>query len=403
MGRALGTVHAAALGAVAVVQDLGRPADEQRSLLRLEDEGRHGGRVLAEVHDQGLARLQGDGLPGGIFLLDDDLAVFHFLLVLGSDLPGHAFPDIGLDGLQGQVLALIDLGAGGRKDLPGELRVHLRGGKLLGRGEAGQFPGVILLAVEDGGMLHRTGDAGRPVLRVRTEPFGGTIGIGELQDAPEGALLAFEVSAVGDDLVRPPARGHLRGEDILLPGLRDEGVGDVIGEGALGLRIVREARLQDFLADQAAVHVQVVYAQAGRHPDRLGHFLPVLHGGQEPAGAVGGPVSILVRNHACRRVHDGNPLGDVPGRCIQRIDALPDGFGTDLRPAGRQRGGDGRQEDEFLHNSLFISVINHLASLTPFGQLDIGRDAPVPHPAPTKVPPRGGVMGRLTPPGCFLP
>ena len=356
MGRALGAVHTAPLGAVAVVQDLGWPADEQRPLLSLENEGRHGGRILAEVHDQGLARLQGDGLPGGILLLDDDGAMLHFLFLLGSDGSGHPFPDIGLDRLEGQVLALIDLGAGGRKDLSGEFRVHFRLGKLLGCGVAGQFPGVILLAVEDGGMLDRTGDAGRPMLRIRPEALGGAIGIGKLQDTPERALLALEVFAVGDNLVRPPARGHLRGEDILFPCLQDEGVSDVIGEGTLGLGIMRETRFQDFLADQPAVHIQVVNPQAGRHPDRLGHFLSVLHGRQEPAGAVGGPVSILVRNHAGRRVDDGNPLGDVPGRCFQRIGALPDGFGTDLRPTGRKHDGDGRQEDASrFHIDSFIS------------------------------------------------
>ncbi len=44
-------------------------------------------------------------------------------------------------------------------------------------------------------------------------------------------------------------------------------------------------------------------------------------------------------------VSNRNPLGDVPGRSIHRVGTLPDGFGTDLRPAGRKHGGDGRQED----------------------------------------------------------
>ena len=209
-------------------------------------------------------------------------------------------------------------------------------------------------------MLNRTGDAGRPVLRIRAEPLGATIGIRELQDTPEGAFLAFEVIAVGNDLIGPPTRGHLGGENILLPRPQDERIGDVIGEGTLRLGIMREPRFEDFLADQFSVHIQVVDSQTGRHPDRLGHFLPVLHGGQEPAGAVGCAVPVLVRKHPCRSVHNRNPLGDVPGRSIQRVGTLPDGFGTDLRPAGRQHGGDGRQQDE--SRSHFDSFISQLLS-----------------------------------------
>ena len=128
MGRALGAVHATTLGAVAVIQDLGRPADEHCPLFCLEDEGRHGGRILAEIHDQRLAGFQDNGLTGGVFMLDNDGAMLHFLLLFGSDLPRYPFPDIGLDRLQGQVLALIDLSARGRKDFPGKLGIHFRGG-----------------------------------------------------------------------------------------------------------------------------------------------------------------------------------------------------------------------------------------------------------------------------------
>ena len=201
--------------------------------------------------------MQVDGLARGVFLLDDDGSVLHVLLFLRLHGTGDALPDIRLDGFQGQVVPMVDLGAGRREDLPGEFRVLLRGGQFLRRGEARKDPRVEFLAVEDARVRHGAGDAGRPVLRVRAEALGGAVGIGELQHAPEGAFLAEEAPATAgrNDLVGPPARGHLHCKDVLPARLFHERVGDVIREGPLGLDEVGEARLQDLLPHQTAVHI----------------------------------------------------------------------------------------------------------------------------------------------------
>ena len=135
---AAGAVHAPLDGADPVVQQFAGQTGEHRAFGRLEAEAGNGGGVLAEVHHQGFAGIQVDGLPFREFPLDGDGAVADLIPDLGFHRIGNALPDIGLDGIQRDVGAQIDLSALGGQDLALEFGVQFRLGEFLGRGIAGQ-------------------------------------------------------------------------------------------------------------------------------------------------------------------------------------------------------------------------------------------------------------------------
>ena len=317
MSAAFGTVHAAAFGAVAVVQDFGRIADNLGALRRLEHEGRHGGGILAEVHHQRFTGVQFHHFPVGIAALDVHHAIFHFLFLLRLHGAGDTLPDINLGGTEPEVFTLIDFRTASGKDLALELGVHLGRGEFLRRLIAHRDAGVVLLAVKNARMGHRAGNAGLPVLRIGSQALDAAVGIGEFHHAAESALEALHGVHVpgGDNLVGPPTGSHLGTELVLRTGLAVQGRGNVIGKGTLGLEGMRETGFQHFPADPPAVHIQVIHAQAGRHPDRLFDFLSVLDGGQEPTGAGGAGITFLSGAFGHRSVGGGNPLRGAPG-CI---------------------------------------------------------------------------------------
>ena len=239
VATALRTVHAAALGSVAVVEQLGGEAGELGAFLGTEHERGNGCTVLAEVDDQCLFGLDDHLLAGFVFSGDDHGAIV-FLIVAG-----HPFPHVSLLGIQGQVGAQVDFGTVGGQDLTLELVVLLGSGEFFGSFVARKDAGVILFAVEDGSVRYRTGDTGLPVFRVGAEDGGGAVSVGHLHYAPEGHLTANHavVSAGGDDLVGPPSRGHLYGQRVLGTCFGGEGIGDVVGERAFGLLVMGESGL----------------------------------------------------------------------------------------------------------------------------------------------------------------
>ena len=272
MHAAFRTVHAAAAGAVSVVQDFSGEAGEDGALFRLEDEIRHGGGVLAEVHHQGFPFVDFHG--AAVFPQFHHLAE-SFLLHRAL----HVLPDIGFHGAQGQVFPVADLRAVGGQDFTLELRIDFRDGEFLRRVVAGRDAGVVFLAVEDAGVGHGTGDAGHPVRKVGAFQDLTAIRQGEFQHAAEGAFISHHAfaAAQGDDFVGPPAGGHLRRKDVGCAGGPVIGLCDVIGVGAAGFQHVGVAGLQGVGAHGFPVQVQLIDAQTGGHPFGRCHLPGVLY------------------------------------------------------------------------------------------------------------------------------
>ena len=100
-----------------------------------------------------------------------------------------------------------------------------------------RLAGIILLAVENRSMLHRSGNSGLPSDSVSSESFHCAVGISHFQDASEGALLSIHSIMICrcDDLVRPPSRSDLCGKGVNLVLIRIESFGNVVCEGSFGL------------------------------------------------------------------------------------------------------------------------------------------------------------------------
>ena len=343
MDAALGAVHPAALRAVAVIEHFRREAAQVRALFRLEDEGRDGGGILAEIDDQGLAGMEPHRLALCKILDFDDLPVVFLIRSL------DVAPGIGRDGCKGEIRTEINLRARRRKDFAGELGVLLRRGEHAPVDVSRKFSRIVGLAVKDAGMQDRAGHPGLPVHGVRAVILLRPVAKREFHDAPESALPADHprMFAGRHDLVRPPARRDLDGELVLRALSPDDGVGDVVRIGIFGLSGVGEAGFEHLFPDRAAVHIQLIDSEAGGHPFGGNDLRLVDQLREEPAGAVGG-AEVPVGHDM---VHDGgvrggNPDGFLPG-CIG------EGFGA--AAGGRrvvQAAGDGRKQEEkgnFFH------------------------------------------------------
>ena len=146
----LRTIHTAALGSVAVVEQLRHGTGEHGTLFGLEDEVGYSSTVLTEVHHEGLARTHGHGLSLSKLLLDD----YRTICLLA--LAGDTLPGVCLDGQEGQIFTLVYLGTIRGENLAIELIVQFGCGKLLGCIISREHTGIVLFSVEDGSMCNRT-------------------------------------------------------------------------------------------------------------------------------------------------------------------------------------------------------------------------------------------------------
>ena len=164
-------------------------------------------------------------------------------------------------------------------------------------------------------MCHRTCHTSLPVLLVRGEMLLGAVSVSQQEHASEGYLLANHavVTARGDNLVSPPARHHLHSEVVLLSCAFVEGLRDVVSKAVLRLLEVREAGLQDLVADQLTIDVKLVGAQGGGLPDGPLHLLRIAGIADEPACAVGRTSAIddFARDNL-------GIFGAYPGRFVPR-------------------------------------------------------------------------------------
>ena len=223
---ALRTVHAAALGAIAVVQQFGGQTAETGTLLSLEAERGNGGAVLPEIDDEVLAGADHHRFAFLIFAVDDNLAV----CLCGGTLSRGI--DVGPFRCECQFCQMIDLGTVFWHDDAFILLAHGRCLERHGHPIPLEITGIILLAVEDGGVCHRSRDAGPPVFGVGAVSACGAVGEGQLEHATEGTLLPVHAvaSAGCDDFVGPPAGRYLGFEVVMLSLLLVELPGNVVGE-----------------------------------------------------------------------------------------------------------------------------------------------------------------------------
>ena len=186
-----------------------------------------------------------------------DGAVLYLSVVVGGFVASHTLPDIGVDGLEGEVATQIDFCSLGGQDVALKLAVDFGLAEQVGGGIAWQHAGVVLFAIKNACMLDRPCDACPPVGGVGAVVLLGAVGIGELEDSAEGALMSAHAveMAGGDNLVGPPAGGDLDSEGVGCAPLTAEGAGDIVGEGALSLGIVGEPGLEDFVAHGLTVEV----------------------------------------------------------------------------------------------------------------------------------------------------
>ena len=164
-------------------------------------------------------------------------------------------------------------------------------------------------------MRHRTCHTSLPVFQVRGEMLLAAVCVGQRKHASEGNLLANHtlMTPRGDNLICPPARNHLHSKVVFLSCAFVESLCDVVSKAVLRLLEVREAGLQDLVADQLTIDVKLVGAQGGGLPDSPLHLLRIARIADEPACAVGRPCAILHFTRDNLRI-----LGAYPGRFVPR-------------------------------------------------------------------------------------
>ena len=283
MHAALGTVHAAAQGAVAVVEQFTGEAGQDCTGWGSEGKRRDGSAVLSEIDHQLLARLQRNGLTWG------EVAHTVHLAVCLVGLSAHAAPGIALHGLQCQVVAQVDLGTLAGEDAAAELVVLLGSGEQFGRLITRLHACVITFAIVDACQLYGTCDASLPMLKVGAKTLCGAVAVGQFEHGTECRLLAQHSFGAtgGDDLVGPPAWGDFGSKHVLGSCIGAEGIGHVVGERAACLGKVGVAGLEVFVADGVSVHKEHIGAQTCGHPAGTCHLLFVGEVRHKPAGAFG--------------------------------------------------------------------------------------------------------------------
>ena len=162
----LGAIHKSALGAIAIVENFGRKAGQNRTLIRLKFEGGNSGAVLTEVDNQSFSLTKCNLLILSIFTHNNNLTIS----LLGS--PLYAIVDVGFLRQKSKVVTKGYVGPLGRDNLARKLAIFLRHREFFGGFEAQLFASVILLTIEDSCVGHRARNARNPILQVCTVELG---------------------------------------------------------------------------------------------------------------------------------------------------------------------------------------------------------------------------------------
>ena len=179
---------------------------------------------------------------------------------------------------------------------------------------------IVFLSVENRRMRDRPCDSRFPVLGVGTVFLCSPVGEPDFKHTPERAFLAVEPAAAvvrRDDLVAPPSRAHLGGEDVALARLCLHEGGDVVRKRISSLGDMGKTRLEKLVADDAAVDVYLIHAQRRRRPFGRHHILLVHYFAEKPAVS---RLRTRIGSDGTRKdgfVHGRNPFRLRKRRCIR--------------------------------------------------------------------------------------
>ena len=262
MHTAFRTIHATAPGSIAIVQQFGRKASQHGTFRSLKDKRRNCRTILSEIDHQCLARTDYHFFTTGILLRDDNFSEFLFRCTF------HTFPKISIDWRQSQIVTEVNFSSIRRQYLALEFSIHLRSSKSIRTIETHRLTGIIYLAIKNGRMLHRSGNACLPVFQIGAIKFLAAIDISQLEHTPEGTLLAIHtfLSRRSDNLIGPPTRGDLGRELVFSTGSGLKQSRYIVCKRALGLGIVRITRFQELFAHRKSVYKEFIHAQTCCHP-----------------------------------------------------------------------------------------------------------------------------------------
>ena len=312
----LRTVHTATLCAIAVVEHLGRETGEDCTLLSLECKLRHCGAVLTKVDNQRLARIEGYGLARLILAVDNHLAALPLVAVL------CILPDITLYRRECKVVTQIYLRAICRQDIARKLAILLRCREQLRGLKAQLLARIILLAIEDCRVLHRTSNARLPTLKVGTIEFCRSISKGQLQYCTKCTLFTKQtvVTRRCDDKICPPTRRNLCRKEVFATCAEVKHLGYIVCKRVASLLAVCKARLEELLAHRLAVYIDLVNTERCCHPLCTDNSLLILECCHKPVGTIGCTLCALLCNY--RSIYYRYPLGTLPRRVVECIDPL---------------------------------------------------------------------------------
>ena len=205
MDAALGTIHTAILGSVAIVEQLSHFAQERSTFGCGKLKCGHTGAVLPEVHHKVLA-----GANRNI-LIGSKLSLYHHLTIFFIARSFHFLPYIGFDRRKCQIGAQIYLCSGCRQYLARKFGVYFGCCELFGCIISGFLASVIHFSIENRCMLHRSGYSCLPRQCIGAQQLLCAVVVGQFEHCAKGALLAYHsfVPCGGDYLVGPPSGCHL--------------------------------------------------------------------------------------------------------------------------------------------------------------------------------------------------
>ena len=308
MYAAFRSVHATAVGAQAVVKQFARCKSKNRTLSCLKYKGRNGSTILPEVKHQCLAGTDSHRLPGGITAENVHATVMRFVSLL------YSAPDVCRLGCQSQVVAQIDLCTFRGKYIACKLMIEFRYAKFSRSIIAHRNTGVVLLTIKDSSVCHRPGYACTPTDSICSDKLLRAICELQPQHSTERTFAAIHTLCTcrGDDLVSPPTRCNLRGQDIRAAGCKMHGIGYIVRKRAFGFGIMGEAGFEELIAYRLCIDVQLIDAQSCGHPRGRGYLLIGRQRAHKPVGTVSGTATVLNNLCADRCISHRYPLGGVP-------------------------------------------------------------------------------------------